>query len=196
MLSGSVGEPLWMRRNGLVNEIWKPVVGFEEYYMVSSLGRVKTIERVMVDSKGHTKRVQEKIKVPSIWKNGYLRMNLYFNGSSKFMYVHRMVAMAFLGDFSETLEVNHKDENKANNSVDNLEWVTRKANIIYGSRLHKIRKPVVKLSLEGKMLEGFRGAYETAAQGFDTGHVAKVCKGTSKVHKGFKWAYVEDFYNI
>lgn len=180
----------------MVNEIWKPVVWFEEYYMVSSLGRVKTIERVMVDSKGHTKRVQEKIKVPSIWKNGYLRMNLYFNGSSKFMYVHRMVAMAFLGDFSETLEVNHKDENKANNSVDNLEWVTRKANIIYGSRLHKIRKPVVKLSLEGKMLEGFRGAYETAAQGFDTGHVAKVCKGTSKVHKGFKWAYVEDFYNI
>lgn len=177
-------------------EIWKPVVGLEKYYEVSSLGRVKTKERKEVTPKGYNRTVRERIKSPSIWKNGYLRVNLYFDGDNKFMYVHRLVAIAFLGDFSNSLEVNHIDENKSNNALDNLEWITRQENIVYGSRLHKIRKPVVKISKEGKMLRGYRGAYEAAAEGFDTGHIAKVCKGRENSHKGFKWAYVEDFYQI
>ena len=97
-----------------MNEIWKPITGWEDLYAVSSLGRVKNIKR------GKVRKI-----FPGT--GGYWRVVLRRNGKQKNFSVHRLVAQEFIG-FSDKPEVNHKDGDKNNNAVSNLEWTTHKEN--------------------------------------------------------------------
>lgn len=85
-----------------MTEIWKPVVGYESQYQVSNLGNVKSLNKGILMS-------------PSTTPNGYSIINLSNNGRRKCFAIHRLVAQAFLSNYNDSLEVNHKDENKANN---------------------------------------------------------------------------------
>lgn len=109
-----------------MKEIWKDVKGYEGLYLVSNLGRVKGIERVTKykedAKKGKQHFVKEKIKNISEKQNGYQVVNLYKNNKGKSEYLHRVVANAFLPNPENLPTVNHKDFNKKNNCVDNLEW--------------------------------------------------------------------------
>lgn len=107
----------------LENEIWRDVVGFEGLYEVSSLGRVKSLNY------NHTK--QEKILCQRKNKNGYLQLILCKDGKRKTCTVHRLVGNAFLENPNNLPCFNHKDENKTNNCVDNLEPCTHKYNLNY-----------------------------------------------------------------
>ena len=111
-------------------EIWKDIEGYEGLYQVSNKGRIKSLNRI--DSRG--RKVNEKILSSKPNNKGYLRVHLYKNGKRKPFSVHRLVAIAFIPNPNNLLEVNHKDENKENNTVDNLEWCNRKYNTNYGSR--------------------------------------------------------------
>ena len=111
-------------------EIWKDIEGYEGLYQVSNKGRIKSLNRI--DSRG--RKVNEKILSSKPNNKGYLRVHLYKNGKRKPFSVHRLVAIAFIPNPNNLLEVNHKDENKENNTVDNLEWCDRKYNANYGSR--------------------------------------------------------------
>ena len=111
-------------------EIWKDIEGYEGLYQVSNKGRIKSLNRI--DSRGH--KVNEKILSSKPNNKGYLRVHLYKNGKRKPFSVHRLVAIAFIPNPNNLLEVNHKDENKENNTVDNLEWCDRKYNANYGGR--------------------------------------------------------------
>lgn len=102
------------------NEIWLPVVGFEGLYEVSNLGKVKSL-----------KFGKEKILIQVKMKNGYLYVNLYKEGKVKTCRVHRLVCQAFLDNPNGYTCVNHKDECKTNNRVDNLEWCDNKYNANY-----------------------------------------------------------------
>ncbi len=95
-------------------------------YQVSNLGRVRSL--------GNDKTRKEKILKPGINNKGYQYVNLYKNGKGKLFSVHRLVATMFIPNPENLTVVNHKDENKLNNCVDNLEWVTMKYNISYGTR--------------------------------------------------------------
>jgi hypothetical protein len=98
-------------------EIWKDIKGYESNYQISNLGRVKSNYRI------------KKLK-GSITKKGYLSYKLYhINGSKKSFQSHQLVAKAFIDNIDGKTQVNHKDGNKLNNHVDNLEWVTCKENI-------------------------------------------------------------------
>lgn len=100
-----------------MKEIWKDVVGYEGLYQVSNLGRIKAMQK-----RGHKSVVMKY----SIRKDGYCRILLSKNSEYKALYVHRLVAEAFLTHADNECEVNHIDGNKANNNLSNLEWVTRR----------------------------------------------------------------------
>lgn len=120
----------------MINEIWKPVKHYEGFYEVSNYGRVKSIERDVFMYDGTKSRHVKEHFVPHHDNGkGYLYVILYKNNVSKREYVHRIVAMAFIPNPDNLPQVNHKDEDKQNNYVDNLEWCTCKYNNNYGNHI-------------------------------------------------------------
>ena len=109
-----------------MTEIWKNIEGYEGKYQVSNLGQVKS----MIG--------QEKVLHPKKHRNGHLQIGLHKDKKRKTMYIHRLVAQAFIPNPDNLPCVNHKDENPSNNNVDNLEWCTQKYNCNYGTRVNRI----------------------------------------------------------
>ncbi len=107
-------------------EIWKDILGFEGSYQVSNLGRVRSLDRVIECRNGKIKKLKGRVCAPRPNEKGYLRVCF---PDRKDYYVHRLVAAAFLQKQSGFYEVNHLDENKANNSASNLEWTDRLGNV-------------------------------------------------------------------
>ena len=121
-----------------MEEIWKPVKGFEGYYEVSDLGRVRSIDRVVVDTVRNCERLLKgKILIQRDNGNGYKGVQFCKEHKLCNKYVHRLVAEAFIPNKDNLPQVNHKDEDKSNNRVDNLEWCSQLYNNIYGSRMER-----------------------------------------------------------
>ena len=109
-----------------MEEVWKEICGYNGRYEISSIGRIKSFAQ---------DRCNGKIKTGNLTKKGYLSVLLYDGyGGSKWFPIHRLVANAFIENPLNLPQVNHKDENKTNNRVDNLEWCTNEYNINYGTR--------------------------------------------------------------
>ena len=119
------------------NETWKDIKGYEGLYQISNYGRVKRVPTEVWN--GHT-YFEYKGKVLKVLKNknGYNAVCLCKHGKVKRVYIHRLVAEAFIENPSNHSEINHKDENKENNHIDNLEWCDRSYNNTYGGRAQKI----------------------------------------------------------
>lgn len=111
-------------------EEWKDVVGYEGLYRVSNFGRVKSLRRTATNGR---RSVPERILKTHEVRDGYITVVLYKNKIPKRLSVHRLVATAFLQNKNNYPFVNHKDENKKNNHVENLEWCTREYNMNYGT---------------------------------------------------------------
>lgn len=109
-----------------LNEIWRDINNYEGLYQVSNYGRIKRL--------GNAKNMKEKILRPIKHSRGYLRIGLHKNGFQKDYFIHRLVAQAFIINSINLPEVNHRDENKHNNKVCNLEWCSSKYNANYGTR--------------------------------------------------------------
>ena len=125
-------------------EIWRPIEGYEGLYEVSNLGRVRSLDRY-VKGKGKSYRLH-KGKVLSSAKDtiGYLFVILHCNGKCKTIRVHRLVAEAFIPAVEGLSEVNHKDEDKTNNRVENLEWCSHKYNMNFGTRNIRAKETSIK----------------------------------------------------
>ena len=128
----------------MTEEIWRPVVGYEGLYEVSSLGRVRSLDRYVKYSNGRINLHKGRILSPGKDTNGYLFVILTCNGKHKLIRVHRLVAQTFISNPDDLIEVNHKDEDKTNNSVDNLEWCDRKYNLNYGTARIRSRDTNIK----------------------------------------------------
>lgn len=112
-------------------EIWKDIEGFENKYQISNLGNVKTLDRY--DSLGRFHK--SKLLKISIEKDGYEYITLLGNkGATKSFFIHRLVVHAFMTNLNDLPQINHKDGNKTNNKVDNLEWLTAKQNVRHALR--------------------------------------------------------------
>lgn len=139
-----------------MREQWKDIKGYEGLYEVSNYGNVRSLDRTIKRGQGHM-TIKGCILIPFYEeKKGYYQVALAKDGKVKKYRIHRLVAVAFLKNPYNYTDVNHKDEVKTNNNVDNLEWCTRKYNNNYGTKPERIRKSMIgntngrKRSLEGK----------------------------------------------
>lgn len=163
----------------MVAETWRKIKLFPNY-QVSNLGNVKNIVT--------NKSISQWKK-----KNGYLQVTLHANGIKKNLYIHRLVAEAFILNPNRLNDVNHIDEDKTNNCVNNLEWMSHSANCNYGNRGRKISsqlsKPVLQIDLSGNVIKRFPSLISVSKAGFGFGNVANVCLGTKEIAYGYKWKY-------
>ena len=130
-----------------MTEEWRPVVGYEGLYEVSNTGQVRSVGRYYVNSLG--KRFFLKGKILSLSDNGrgYLTAHLTRDKKSSSKYIHRLVAEAFILNVDGLPAVNHKDEDKTNNSVENLEWCNNDYNDNYGTRNKRVTKTKIEKGL-------------------------------------------------
>lgn len=117
-------------------EKWRDIEGFDGLYQVSNMGRVRSLDRT--DKNGQFRK--GRVLADKHNNRGYHMIALCRDGNAKYRLIHRLVAIAFLNNPDNLPEVNHKDENKANNSVSNLEWFTSEYNLNYGTRKYRIAK--------------------------------------------------------
>lgn len=112
------------------------------------------------------------------------------NNVCKCVYIHRLVAEAFIPNPNNLPEVNHKNENKLCNESWNLEWCTHSYNNSYGSKNNKNKKRVAKLNLNGDILKIYDYLSLVELDGYNLKNVSRVCRNKSKTHKGYKWMYI------
>ena len=182
-----------------MEEIFKDIEGYEGLYAVSNWGRVKSLERI--DSLGRV--VKEKILRPGKYGRGYLHVCLFKGGECKMYTVHRLVLSTFNPVANmENLDCNHRDEDKENNNLSNLEWITHKENINHGTRNkragEKKSTPIAQLNLEGKFVKAWKSGIDAERiGGYNNSNIIKCCKGRLKTHGGYKWQYLSEYiHNI
>lgn len=177
----------------LREQVWLDIGGFEGYYQVSNYGNVRSINRVITDTRGiKYKRKGVNLKLRRD-KDGYLVVNLKKESKNYSFKVHRLVAEAFIENPNLLPEVNHKDEIKSNNYVDNLEWCDRKYNNNYGTMRERIRISqgikIYGVNIENGKKIYFDSMSEVERYGFNKHCVRDCVRGRNRVksHKGYKW---------
>ena len=128
----------------LPKQIWKDIAGYEGLYQVSNTGKVRSLDRVITYKNGRQVFYKSKILKQYLGKDGYMYVHLYKDKKNKRCVVHRLVVQAFLENPNNWPQVNHKDENKTNNAVCNLEWCTAKYNSNYGTRRERLSQSFKK----------------------------------------------------
>ena len=118
-----------------MTEIWKDIQGYEGFYQISNLGNVKSLERVVDKGNGILQHRKERIMNKRESVDGYYIAKLNVNKKSTSIAIHILVARHFIDNPNNYPEVNHKDCNRKNNQVDNLEWCTHQQNVEYSKQL-------------------------------------------------------------
>lgn len=121
------------------NEIWKPVLGYEHIYVVSNKGVIKSIDHVVQHKDGKKRLQVGRLLKTCVSFKGYVQVSLSSNGKRFHTGVHRIVAISFIENPHKKSQVNHKDGNKLNNHVSNLEWCTNREN-----QIHAIKNNLIK----------------------------------------------------
>lgn len=175
-----------------MKEIWKDIIGYDGKYQVSNFGNVRSFKRCK--SGKLLKKCNHK---------GYQVVLL--NNVRKLCLVHRLVANAFIPNKENKPQVNHINEIKTDNRVENLEWCTAKENVNHGTFIKRMAKAVSKsmknnkktshqvnqLSIDGCFIKKWPSIKEAGRNGFVTTSIIRCCKKMKYEHKGYKWEYAE-----
>lgn len=180
-------------------EIWKDIKGYENIYQISNLGNVKNIKK-------------DKLLKPFISnKTGYLQIDLSKNGIKERFSIHRLVCIAFIPNYNGYKYVNHKDESRVNNNVNNLEWCTQKYNCNYGNRNKKIgekssqrkhtketkekisvalSKAILQYDLKGNFIKEWRNGYMAQkVLNISYSNINECCNNKRKTAGGYIWRF-------
>lgn len=181
------------RSNGLGENMWKDINGFEGLYQVSDTGEVKSLSRVKPNNRG-TQQVNERILHKRTDKDGYFAVCLSKDGKHYGKRVNRLVADAFIPNPENHPVVNHIDEDKQNNNVSNLEWCTVKHNTLHGTGRIKTAmaqgRAVQKINLEGDVVEEFYSTCNASTKtGIPQSNIYKACSGERHTAGGYKWRF-------
>ena len=181
-----------------ISEVWKDIKGYEGRYQVSNLGRVKSLDRTFINKIGHKQYTKERILKPSTVHGGYLLVILFKgSGKGKAYKVHRLVCEAFHENPENKPCVNHIDENKTNNTANNLEWCTVAENNRHGTLYTRSAKAQSKLvgqyTYDGVLVKVWQSTREVQRQlGFNAGAISGVARGKGKTAYGYIWKYIEE----
>ena len=171
----------------LPNEIWKPINGYDEKYMISNFGRIYSVySNVFLTGCSNGK--------------GYQTVLLSDTDNIRTRkYIHRLVASEFIDNPTDLPEVNHKDEDKENNNINNLEWCTKLYNMNYGTRNKRVSdklinniytsKPVIAVEIETGIVLEFKSIKDAKRSGFLCSSISRCCNNKIKKHKGYTWKY-------
>lgn len=174
----------------MMKEVWKEISGTDGQYYISNFGRVYSTSRCV--QFGARKRYTKPQILRTFQKpNGYLTVNI----CKQKRYIHRLVAETFIENPMNYPQVNHKDENKANNTVENLEWCDAIYNVNYGTGLKRGIKTRMEryavINLEtGEIYSCPMEAYRIT--GIHNDSISRVCKNKSKTAGGYHWEYVKN----
>lgn len=165
-----------------MKEIWRDIPGYEGLYQASNMGNIKSLFRYKKQLKAHTQ------------PTGYKSVTLYKNHKKYFKLVHRLIAQTFIPNPDNKPAVNHLDENKANNKVSNLEWVTNKENQNYGHCMLKMAKkqgkPLIQYSLDGEKIDEFySGGDAESKTGISRYKISLVANDIRHQAGGFLWRF-------
>jgi hypothetical protein len=161
----------------LSNEIWNPILGYENLYEISNFGNINGL------------KFKTRKKIASLDKDGYKVITLWKNNKTTYYRVHRLVAQAFIPNPNNYFHINHKDEIKSNNNIDNLEWCTVKYNNVYGNRLYKIKKPIIQYSLDNVFIKKWDSVSEAGTKYGCNTNIINTCRGSRNKAYGFIWRY-------
>lgn len=184
-----------MRARDRPDEVFKAVPGFPGY-VVSNLGKVKSLARK--DTIGRP--IKEKLLKPGKNSRGYMCVVLRRRGASHTKTVHTLVATAFLGPRPEGFQVNHIDEDKRNNRLDNLEYVTPKENTNHGTRNkragqslanhRRLSRAVLQMQTNGARVTEYPSVREAArVTGIKQSGITRCCLGERKSAGGYRWIF-------
>lgn len=193
-----------------MKEFWRDIEEYEGMYRISNFGRVKSFYNG-----------KEIIRKLCSRKNGYMAITLKKNNKSKSFLIHRLVAIAFILNPLGLPQVNHKDEDKVNNRVDNLEWCDAKYNMNYNDlheritakidyknrkpidysaeifkinaikRAKKFSKAVYQYDKNLNLIKRWNSTKECGRNGFNQASVWQCCHRNHKQHKGYIWSYTK-----
>jgi hypothetical protein len=176
-----------------MQEEWRDIIGYEGYYQVSNFGNIKSLERIVKHSIGELatrKPMKKKFKRD---RGGYDRVGLYKNGKEISFSVHRIVAQAFIPNFKNKPEVNHINEIKTDNRVENLEWCTRVENVNHGTKIKRFIAsksiPVIGVNIYSGIAIYYKSIKDTNKDSFINQNVWACCNGRKKTHKNYFWIY-------
>lgn len=165
-----------------MDEVWKDIKGYEGLYQVSNLGRVKRL-------KGKYMKSDKLLKQVTL-DSGYIAVGLCKHNKAKNFRVHRLVAEAFIPNPEEKPQVNHINEDKTNNMVSNLEWMTAKENNNYGTRTQRTSKPVKAIDIANGEYNIYCSISECARQlGLHQPNICQCLKGKCKQIGGYIFEY-------
>ena len=188
-----------------MKEVWKDIKGYEGFYQVSNLGRVRSFYRMSGKANiFHKGRVVK----PILGSVGYFVVSLYKHGACKQMHVHRLVAEAFCEKPNGCNIVDHINTDVKDNRASNLRWTTIKGNVNnplsverrlstlrgmlcgrFGAK-HPKSKAVLQLNMDGTLVRKWLCASDAVREcGFDSGSITRCCKGINSHHKGYRWEY-------
>ena len=192
----------------MMEEIWKDIEGYEGLYQVSNLGRVRSLDRYV--TRPHPKTgvpmqyfQRGRVIIQAAQKSGYLFVNLKDKPRKKIANVHRLVAKAFVPGYFKGADVNHKDCNRQNNRADNLEWMTRRENLMYHTtgnetpmeQIHRHqRKPIIQMTMDGEFIREWPSIHAAhIALHIDTKSINGCCHGRygHKTAAGYRWRFKE-----
>lgn len=157
----------------------KDIEGYEGFYAITSCGKVWSY-------------MSKKFLKPEVVRGGYLKVFLCKHGQIKPYLVHRLVAQAYIPNFDNKSQVNHKDENKKHNYISNLEWATAKENASYGSRTDRSARKRSKAVLCVETGTVYWGMSEAERQtGIEQGNISRCANGKLNTAGGFHWHFVE-----
>jgi hypothetical protein len=168
-----------------MQETWKDIKGYKGRYQISNNGNVRSLNY------NNTKKPH--LLAKTLTADGYYRVGLSKNKKQKLFFVHRLVAETFISNPNNFLIINHKDGNKLNNKVNNLEYCTQSYNIKEAYRL-KLMKPrklkVNQYDLQGNFIKQWNSIKEIELF-YNCRHISNCCKKKRKTAKGFIWEYAD-----
>ncbi len=164
----------------MVTNEWYDIKGYEGLYQINKLGEIKTLRSNKIMKYGYTMK-------------GYKQVGLYKNKKCKHLYVHRLVAETFISNPNNLPLVNHKDENKQNNCINNLEWCTNQYNLKYGNTQKNKKRKVLQYDLYGNFIKEWECIIDIEKiLKISNSNICKVCNGKRNKAGGYIWRYKND----